>query len=67
VDAKTKEILIELAKPYNKSWSQIILNYQINEGVVVIPKSHSKQHQFQNIDIFDFKLSNKDIETIKNL
>jgi diketogulonate reductase-like aldo/keto reductase len=67
LDAKTKDILIELAKPYNKSWSQIILNYQINEGVVVIPKSHSKQHQFQNIDIFDFKLSNKDIETIKNL
>lgn len=67
LDAKTKDTLIELAKPYNKSWSQVILNYQINEGLVVIPKSHSKQHQFENIDIFDFKLSNKDIETIKNL
>jgi diketogulonate reductase-like aldo/keto reductase len=67
LDAMTKDILIELAKPYNKSWSQVILNYQINEGLVVIPKSHSKQHQFENIDIFDFKLSNKDIETIKNL
>jgi diketogulonate reductase-like aldo/keto reductase len=67
LDAKTKDILIELAKPYNKSWSQVILNYQINEGLVVIPKSHSKQHQFENIDVFDFKLSNKDIETIKNL
>jgi len=67
LDAKTKDILIEMAKPYKKTWSQIILNYQVNEGLVVIPKSHSKQHQFENFNIFDFELSNQDIETIKNM
>ncbi len=67
IDAKTKDILIELAKPYKKSWSQVVLNYQINEGLVVIPKSHNKQHQFENINVFDFKLTMKDIETIKNI
>ena len=67
LDAKTKDKLIELAKPYHKSWSQIVLNYQINEGLVVIPKSHSKQHQFENMDVFDFKLTKKDVETIKNM
>ncbi|MCF7927136.1 MAG: aldo/keto reductase [Candidatus Izimaplasma sp.] len=67
LDAKTKDKLIELSKPYKKSWSQIILNYQINQGLVVIPKSHSKQHQFLNIDVFDFTLTNKDIKTIKNM
>jgi diketogulonate reductase-like aldo/keto reductase len=67
LDVKTKDMLVELAKPYKKSWSQIILNYQINEGLVVIPKSHSKQHQFENIDVFDFKLTNKDVKTIKNM
>ncbi|MCF7924278.1 MAG: aldo/keto reductase [Candidatus Izimaplasma sp.] len=67
LDPKTKEILIELAKPYNKSWSQIILNYQINEGLVVIPKSHNKKHQFMNMDVFDFQLIKKDIKTIKKL
>lgn len=67
LDAKTRDILIELAKPYKKSWSQIVLNYQVNKGLVVIPKSHSKKHQFENIDIFDFKLTQKDIETIKNM
>jgi diketogulonate reductase-like aldo/keto reductase len=40
--------------------NQIILNYQINEGIVVIPKSHSKQHQLENINIFDFELTKKD-------
>jgi len=67
LDDETKKVLIELAKSYNKSWSQVILNYQINEGIVVIPKSHNEKHQFDNIDVFDFELSRKDIETIKNL
>lgn len=67
LDEKTKEILIEMAKPYKKTWSQIILNYQVHEGLVVIPKSHSKQHQYENIDIFDFELTPKDRETIKQM
>lgn len=67
LDKKIKDKLIEIAKPYNKTWSQIILNYQINEGVVVIPKSHNPKHQRDNIDVFDFELMKKDIETIKNL
>lgn len=67
LDAKTKEVLIELAKSYNKSWTQVILNYQVNEGLVVIPKSHSKQHQFENIDVFDFELTDEDIKIIKSL
>ena len=65
LDAKNKDILIEIAKPYKKTWSQIVLNYQVIEGLVVIPKSHNKHHQFENIDIFDFELSKKDRETIK--
>ncbi|MBN2299569.1 MAG: aldo/keto reductase [Acholeplasmataceae bacterium] len=67
LDAQIKDTLIELAKPYNKTWSQVILNYQVNEGLVVIPKSHNKQHQFENIDIFDFELSDKDRMTIKQM
>lgn len=67
VGDSTKSILRELAKSYKKSWTQIILNYQVNEGIVVIPKSHNKDHQFENIDIFDFKLTRKDRETIRNI
>jgi diketogulonate reductase-like aldo/keto reductase len=67
LDAKTKDTLIEMAKPYKKTWSQIILNYQVSEGLVVIPKSHNKQHQFENIDIFDFELTKKDKKAIKDI
>jgi diketogulonate reductase-like aldo/keto reductase len=67
IDSKIKGLLIEIAKPYNKTWTQIILNYQVNEGMVVIPKSHHKNHQLENMDIFDFELTMKDIETIKHM
>ena len=67
VDSKIKDLLINIAKPYHKTWSQIILNYQVNEGLVVIPKSHNKEHQFENIDIFDYELTEEDKNTIKHM
>lgn len=67
LDVKMKNKLIELSNLYNKTWSQIILNYQINQGLVVIPKSHNQKHQFENIDVFDFELTKKDTDTIKNM
>lgn len=62
-----KNILIEIAKKYNKSWSQVVLNYQVHQGMVVIPKSHNPKHQLENIDIFDFKLTEEDQNIIKHL
>lgn len=67
LDEETKKVLMKLASKYNKTWSQIILNYQINQGLVVIPKSHSKKHQEENMDVFDFTLTNEDVETIKKI
>ncbi len=67
LDANIKDKLIEIAKPYHKTWSQVVLNYQVSEKLVVIPKSHNKEHQHENIDIFDFELSQKDIKAIKNM
>lgn len=67
LDPVTKERLMEISKPYQKTWSQIILNHQINEGLVVIPKSHSREHQFENIDVFDFELTQTDKELIRQM
>ena len=67
VDPPTKEIIQEIGHTYNKTWSQVILNYQVHEGMVVIPKSHNAKHQAENIDIFDFQLSPDDHQRIKNL
>lgn len=67
VAPKTKEILCEMGEKYGKTWSQVILNYQINENIIVIPKSHNATHQADNIDIFDFALSDEDRLRIKHL
>ena len=67
VAPETKEILREIGVKYGKTWSQVILNYQINENIIVIPKSHNVTHQADNINIFDFALSDEDRIRIKHL
>ncbi|CAG9609384.1 aldo/keto reductase [Pseudoneobacillus rhizosphaerae] len=62
-----KEALDEMGKAYNKSGAQVLLRYQIQRGVVVIPKSHNCKNQASNIDLFDFELSAEDVEKINNL
>ncbi|CAH1175844.1 unnamed protein product [Phaedon cochleariae] len=56
-DPKLKQV----ATKYGKSPAQILLRYQIERGVVTIPKSITKSRIQQNFDIFDFSLSKEDI------
>jgi diketogulonate reductase-like aldo/keto reductase len=67
LEENTKNVLVEMAKKYNKTWTQLILNYQVNEQIVVIPKSHNESHQLDNFEVFDFTLSREDIDLIKSL
>jgi diketogulonate reductase-like aldo/keto reductase len=62
-----KEILTKIGLKYQKSWSQVSLNYQVSQGISVIPKSHNPMNQMANINIFDFSLSDEEIQTIKSL
>ncbi len=59
--------LTPIRQKYNKSWAQVILRYQFERQVVVIPKSHNPEKQRQNLDIFNFQLSAEDKEIIKAL
>jgi diketogulonate reductase-like aldo/keto reductase len=67
VEPGVKETLMRIATRYGKTWSQIVLNYQVSQGVVVIPKSHNPSHQQDNIDVFDFSLTEDDRLLIENL
>jgi len=67
VDDATKALLMDIGSKYQKTWSQIILNYQVHQGIVVIPKSHNPINQANNIQIFDFSLSKEDTDLIKQL
>lgn len=63
----TDPILTEIGKKYNKSAAQVALRWNIQRGVVVIPKSVREERMKQNIDIFDFNLSDEDIKKIATM
>lgn len=63
----TNPVLTGIGKKYGKSPAQTALRFLIQSDVVVIPKSTHKERMIQNIDIFDFKLDEKDMETIRVL
>lgn len=66
-DLFKNEALVSIAKKYNKSVAQIVLRWLTQDGVVVIPKSVRKERIIENFNIFDFQLSNDDLDTIKTL
>ncbi|UWE04233.1 aldo/keto reductase [Laceyella sacchari] len=56
-----------LAKKYNKTCAQIVLRWNIQLGVVTIPKSVNKDRIKENADLFDFNLDQIDIDLLNNL
>ena len=60
-------ILAEIAAKYGKSVAQVALRWNVQIGVVVIPKSVHKERIQENFNIWDFELSDKDMETISDM
>lgn len=61
------ETLVNIGKKYNKSAAQVILRWLIQRGVIIACKSTHIERMTQNFDVFDFELSNDDMEKIKEL
>jgi len=61
------DVLKSIGSKYNKSAAQVILRWNIDLGVVVIPKSSTPERIKANIDIFDFELTPGDITAIDAL
>lgn len=63
----THHILTAIGKKYGKSAAQVALRWNVQRGVVVIPKSVHKERMEQNMDIWDFELSAEDMTEITKL
>lgn len=61
------EIIMSIAKKYGKTPAQLILRWDLQHGVVTIPKSVKPQRIKENADVFDFELSQEDMEKIDAL
>ena len=66
-DFFTNPVLKAIGEKYGKSVAQTALRFLIQRDVVVIPKSTHKERMEQNLDVFDFSLSAKDMEAIGKL
>ena len=61
------EVITELAEKYSKTPAQIILRWHIQDGYIAIPGSSNPDHIKENFDIFDFELTDADMESIRSL
>ncbi|WP_455920309.1 aldo/keto reductase [Priestia megaterium] len=61
------EVLVSIAEKHNKSVAQVVLRWLTQREVVVIPKSVRKERIIENFNIFDFELTQEDMETIATL
>lgn len=66
-DFFTNLVLTEIGVKYGKSAAQTALRFLLQSDVVVIPKSTHKERMEQNLDVFDFTLSQEDMEAIRGL
>lgn len=63
----TNEVLLSIAKKYNKSIAQVILRWLTQRNIPIIPKSVNKDRIIENSKIFDFTLDDNDMNIIKTL
>jgi len=61
------EVISAIGEKYNKSTAQVILRWLSQRGVIAIPKSVRKERMAENFNIFDFELSDQDMQDIATL
>jgi diketogulonate reductase-like aldo/keto reductase len=66
-DLFTNETLAGIAKAHNKTVGQVVIRWNIQRGVVAIPKSTHKERIVENFDVFDFELTKDDMAAIAKL
>ena len=63
----TNETLVGIGRKYDKTSAQVILRWLIQRQIVVLCKSTHKERIAENFDVFDFELSDEDMDGIKSL
>lgn len=61
------EVLKQIGAKYGKTTAQVMLRWHIQRGVIIIPKSVHKERMIENFNVFDFTLSEEDMQKIAQL
>ena len=59
--------IIEIAETHNKTAAQVLLRHSVQDNVIIIPKSTKPERIKENIEIFDFSLTDDEMNEINNL
>ena len=59
--------ILKIAEKHQKTPAQILLRWNVQLGIVPIPKSKNPQRILENISIFDFKLDDEDMNILNNM
>jgi diketogulonate reductase-like aldo/keto reductase len=62
-----EKVIGEIAENYGKTPAQIVLRWEAQLGALPIPKSGNAKRQFENIDIFDFELTDEEMTLINGI
>lgn len=63
----TNETVLALADKYHKNAGQVILRFENQEGIIVLPKSTHKDRMAGNLDLFDFTLTEAEVASLRSL
>lgn len=63
----TNPVLVKIAEKYGKSTAQIMIRWQVERGIVCLTKSVKPERMAENINVFDFSLSEEDMVEIAKL
>ena len=63
----TDPVLKAVGDKYGKTTAQVMLRWNLQRGVIVIPKSTHRERMVENLDVFDFSLSEEDMDKIAGL
>ena len=63
----TNPILEEIGRKYGKSTAQVMVRWQVQRGIVCLTKTVKPERMKENLDVFDFELSDADMEAIAGL
>ncbi|MBQ6100065.1 aldo/keto reductase [Methanobrevibacter sp.] len=66
-DLLTNPVIVDIADKYGKNAGQVILRFENQEGIIVFPKSTKDERIKSNMDIFDFKLTDVEMDKIRAL
>ena len=63
----TNPVIVTLSEKYGKNAGQIILRFEVQEGVITLPKSTNPERIRTNLDVFDFTLTDEEMDEMRGL